>query len=380
MGDPKQDGSAGAEPEPTHGTAHVAAVWDRIASGRAVDQRLGWLDSSLVFGELFQARISGDPHVHWLGGLITRAGLPKGGRWASLGCGAAGQEIAAGQRGLFSTLAAFDASTASLDLARRAASEAGLSGVRFETIDLDCFTLPEAAFDVVVMNMALHHVREIRPALEAIRTGLAPGGALLLNEFVGPRQFQFPDTQLEAVRTLLGALPERLRIDSTTGRPKLEYVRMPLKHWDVEDPSEAIRSDLILPEVERLFEIVVRADYGGTILHLLLENIVRNFDSGDERDAALVRLLSAAEALLIDSGVLGSDFTAIAARPRPAALDAPPSAPSPPPRVRPLALSRPPDSHIVTLAAERTAELIAIRRSRGWKVLQAVRGLFGRRW
>jgi ubiquinone/menaquinone biosynthesis C-methylase UbiE len=376
VSDPTAAGNAGAAPAPNSGTARVAAVWDEIAAGRAVDHRQGWLDSPVVFAELFQARVSGDPKIHWLEGLMTRAGVPKGGRWASLGCGAAGQEIAAGRRGLFSTLAAYDASTASLDLARREAAEAGLTGVRFETIDLDRFALPAAAFDVVVMNMALHHVREIRPALEAIRTALAPGGALLLNEFVGPRQFQFPDTQLEAVRTLLEALPERYRIDSTSGRPKEEYVRMPVEHWNVADPSEAIRSDLILPEVGRLFEIVVRVDYGGTILNLLLEHIVHNFDATDERDAALVRLLSAAEALLVDSGVLASDFTAIAARPRPAAFDVPLPASTAPPRVRPLALSRPPDPQVAVLAAE----LAAIHGSRGWRLLQAVRGLFGRRW
>jgi len=313
---PTETDIPGVEPEPKPVRTGVSATWDEIATRRTVEHVQGWLDSPLVFGELFQARISGDPHLHWLEGLMARAGIPKGGRWASLGCGAAGQEITAAQRGLFSTLAAFDASTTSLELARRAASEAGLTGLHFETIDLDHFTLPPAAFDVVVMNMALHHVRELRPALETIRTALAPGGALLLNEFVGPRQFQFSDTQLRAVRTLLGALPERYRIDLTNKRLKQEYVRMPVEHWNVADPSEAIRSDLILSEVERLFEIVVRVDYGGTVLNLLLEHIIHNFDPGHEGDAALIRLLSATEGLLIDSGVLTSDFTAIVARPR----------------------------------------------------------------
>jgi len=376
VSDTKPTGDAKEAPAPAPRTARVAAVWDEIAAGRSVDHRQGWLDHSLVFAECFQARVSGDPRVHWLEGLMTRACVPKGGRWASLGCGAAGQEIAAGRQGLFSTLAGFDASTASLDLARRAADEAGLTGVRFATIDLDRFTLPAAAFDVVVMNMALHHVREIRPALETIRASLLPGGVLLLNEFVGPRQFQFPETQLEVVRTLLAALPERYRMDSVTKQPKNEYVRMPVEHWNVADPSEAIRSDLILSEVSRLFEIVVRADYGGTVLNLLLEHIVHNFDADDERDAALVRLLSAAEALLIDSGVLTSDFTAVAARPRPAPDESAPRAAAPPPRVRSLPLDRPPDPRAAILAAQ----LAEIHGSRGWRLLQGVRSLFGRRW
>ena len=204
---------------------------------------------------------------------------------------------------------------------------------------------------------------------------------MLLNEFVGARQFQFPETQVEAVRTLLAALPEAYRKDSTTGFPKTEYVRMPLAHWAVADPSEAVRSDLILPEVERLFEIVVRADYGGTILHLLLEHIIHNFDPLDEKDAALVRVLAAAEALLIDSGVLASDFTAIAARPRNAARKVPARASTRPSRLRPLALSSPPYASEAARTIEMlTSELAVMRASRGWKLLQALRGLVGRRW
>ena len=116
---------------------------------------------------------------------------------------------------------------------------------------------------------------------------------------------------------------------------------MPVEHWNVADPSEAVRSDLILPEVERLFEIVVRADYGGTILNLLLEHLIHNFDPLDEKDAALVRVLAAAEALLIDSGVLSNDFTAIAARPLDAAREVAARGIAPPSRLRPLALSSP---------------------------------------
>ncbi len=357
------------------------ARWNETATARAIDHRQGWLDSPFVFGEIFQARVTGAPHTNWIEGLMARAGIPKGGRWASLGCGAAGEEIKAAKLGLCGSLAAFDASRASLDLARRAAAEAGVTNLSFDTIDVDRFSLDARAFDVVMMNMALHHVREIRAALEAVRRALRPGGFLLLNEFVGARQFQFPETQLEAVRTLLAALPEPYRKDATTGFPKTEYVRMPVEHWNVADPSEAIRSDLILPEVERLFEIVVRADYGGTILNLLLEHIIHNFDPHDEKDAALVRVLAAAEALLIDSGVLASDFTAIAARPLDAAREVPAGRIARPSRLRPLALSSPPGAGAAAREIEKlTKELAAVRGSRGWKLLQTLRGLAGRRW
>lgn len=368
--------------------SRVVARWDERAAARAIDHREGWLDSPFVFREIFQARVAGNPDTNWIEGLMARAGVPRGGRWASLGCGAAGEEIKAAKLGLYERLSAFDASQASLDLARRAAAAAGVTNLTFEAIDLERFSLESGAFDVVMMNMSLHHVKAIREALETVRHALRPGGFLLVNEFVGARQFQFSETQLEAVRTLLAALPEAYRKDSTTGLPKTEYARMPVEHWNVADPSEAVRSDLILPEIERLFEIVVRADYGGTILNLLLEHIVQNFDPLDEKDAAVMRVLAAAEALLIDTGVFASDFTAIAARPLEAAREAPARSPAPPSRVRELALSSPSGSREAARTIEKlgrsieqlTSELEAMRASRGWKLLQTLRGLVGRRW
>lgn len=376
--DPKGGGRANKRPRPPKTLARVVSQWDAAATRREGSPPEGWLDHPFVFREIFQARVTGDAGVNWLESLMARAGIQKGGAWASLGCGTAREEIEAGRRDLWSSLAAFDASPASLAIARDAAAAAHLSGIRFQEIDLDHFRLPEASFDVVFMNMSLHHVRELRPALEAIRAALAPGGALLLNEFVGARQFQFPDAQLAAVRVLLEALPERSRIDATTGRPKSAYVRMPPAHWDVEDPSEAIRSDLILPEVERLFEVVVRADYGGTVLNLLLEHIVHNFDGNDEKDASLLRLLAAAEALLVDCGALPNDFTAIVARPRASVLDTPLVAATRGEArlLRPFTLSDPRDP----VVEMRLAELAAMRGSRGWRLLQTLRALFGRRW
>jgi ubiquinone/menaquinone biosynthesis C-methylase UbiE len=359
----------------------VAQRWDETACVRARNPLQGWLDSQLLFGEVFQARLSGAPHRNWLEGLMTRGGVPKGGRWASLGCGAAGEEMGAARLGLFESLVGFDASPASLELARRSTAAEGLHQLTFEPIDLDDFTLPPGAFDVILMNMALHHVRELPAGLEAARRGLAPGGALLLNEFVGPRQFQYPEAQLETVRALLAALPESLRRDTANGVLKRDYAVWPVDFWNQVDPSEAIRSDLILSEVERRFEITVRVDYGGTILNLLLENIIHNFDSEDEKDAAILRLLAAFEVVLVDSGFLDSDFTAIVARPLAEAREVPPGGFAPSTRLGEVALASPRGAGAAAreIAALR-AELATMRSSRGWRWLQALRGLVGRRW
>ena len=318
-------------PAPEEGSAErlaaVARLWDTTAAERQAKPIQGWLDSPIVQQTRIQPRITGDRDRDWLQGLWRRLGLPAGGRWLSLGCGVAGPEIAAARAGLFDSMLALDASADSLEIARKSAAERGVTNIAFELCDLDRVMLGEDEFDVALMIMSLHHVRELRWVLSQVRQALRSDGLFIVNEFVGPRQFQFSDEQLAVVRELLAALPERYRRDSATGAVKTEYVRLPVEHWNVADPSEAIRSDRILPEIRRQFRIVERFDYGGTILNPLLEHIVHNFDANDERDVALISMLGTIEDLLIAGRMIPSDFTAMVMRKKPGLAGLLPRAP-----------------------------------------------------
>ncbi len=287
----------------------VRNLWDKTAEDRLHNPIQGWLDSPIVLESYVQPRVSGAPHVNWLVGLVERQRIPKTGRWLSLGCGATDIEIFASKQGLFRSLTALDASPASLETARRSAESQGVSNIEFGLADLNRLDLPRSAHDVVLMNMSLHHVKELRETLSQVRGSLRPDGRVLINEFIGPRQFQFTDVQLEIVEQLLRVLPPFWRQDIATGGEKTRYNRMPVEHWNVADPSEAIRSDRIVPEIERQFHVLERIDYGGTVLNLLLEHIIHNFDPAETKDVTAIRLLAEFESILIAKGVLPSDFT-----------------------------------------------------------------------
>jgi len=299
--------------EPTE-LERVAKLWDDTALARAVAPIQGWLDSSRVLEGYVQSRQSGFAELNWLPGLAARLNLPAG-HWASLGCGAGYTEIAAAEQKVFASMDAFDASPASLEHARETAARHGVPWIRFEPCDLNAIELKPDSYDAVIFCMSLHHVSALEHVLEQAARSLRRGGLLLVNEFVGPRQFQFSDRQLELVRCLLATLPERLRHSCHGGALKSEYVRMPVEHWNAVDPSEAIRSDEIVCEIERRFEIVHRGDYGGTLLGLLLEHIVHNFAADDPEAMALLNGLFQIEDALIRGRFLPSDYTVLAARP-----------------------------------------------------------------
>ena len=60
--------------------------------------------------------------------------------------------------------------------------------------------------------------------------------------------------------------------------------------------------------LESRFDVLYRADFGGTLLQFLLADIAANFHEDDPKDVALVDLMSLLEEVLIAERVLPSDF------------------------------------------------------------------------
>lgn len=370
-------GARDEEPDETQPLHRVAQCWDRMADSRREAPLQGWLDCYQIVAERLNGRVAGSPDVNWLTGLARRLRIPPDSRWLSVGCGAAGTEIQSATEGLFASLDGIDISTASLEAGRRAAAAAGVDNITFLERDFYSLEPGRDSYDVVFMNMSLHHVDDLDGLLGRIARCLRPEGFLLLNEYVGPRQFQFTDVQLAIVEELLSTLPEYLRRDLATGEIKTRYDKKPVEFWNIADPSEAIRSDLIVAAVERRFEVVERIDYGGSILNLLLEHIIHNFNPNSEFHITVLKMLSKIEDVLIDRDVLGSDFTVLVGRRK----DAPPFELEAAPARQSTAAARA-ESEIDYLRrelGEARARIEEIERSRSWRLARRIRRLLGRR-
>lgn len=361
------------------GLHRVAQLWGNTATQRKQSVIQGWADSPIVIDEIFNRRLQPQPTGrHWLTALTEEAAISRGGRWLSLGCGPASLEVLASREGLFESLLGLDASPTALAEAARIAAAASVRNLKFEIADLNALSLERNVFDVVLMNMSLHHVENLEATLDEIFAALKPGGAVIVNEFIGPTRFQFSDLQVAMADELLGALPPRYRVDVNTGALKERYLRYPISHWEKADPSEAVRSADLVRALESRFQVVLRRDYGGTLLHLVLEHIAHNFDPLRDVDVSLIRLLGLTEEFLIRNGVLASDFTLMILKKGVATGQGGP-APARPPGVEAEEL-RARIRHLVRELEDSRSELAAIKESRAWRVVQSLRGLIGRRW
>ena len=160
----------------------------------------------------------------------------------------------------------------------------------------------------------LHHIENLDHAFDQIARALKPDGTLIINEYVGPNRFQYGDDVLAIINALLGALPPYLRRSMLDARTYETKERPTVEEMIHNDPSEAVRSEELLPMLAARYEILDRRDLGGTVMQHLLYDIVGNFQFQDSLARSLLEIMLTFEAALVDEGIIPSDFVICAAR------------------------------------------------------------------
>jgi len=293
----------------------IGRVWDAKGLCREEHRKLNWMDFSII-EHCINESVSGNPQENWFLWVKKKYCNQKKGCGLVLGSGDGSLERHGIALEMCDCFDAFDVSEKSVEFARSEAQKGGFADkVNYQTSDINHITLPKNKYDMTFCAMSLHHFSRLEQVLEQIKHSLKPDGLFIFNEYVGPSQFQWTDKQLQIINAILELLPKKYRKDlSRLGlTAKKEVLRPPIEDMERIDPSEAIRSAEIIPLVGKHFTILEKVDYGGTLLHTLLHNIVGNFDPQKEEDTALLKLLYYLEMLLIKEEVLESDFTLVVA-------------------------------------------------------------------
>ena len=272
-------------------------------------RQVSWMASTSVLMHLNE-RSTGDPARDWLSSWAHRYFVGERLRVLVLGCGEGWLERAVAEWPFVARIEAVDLAA---EAVARAREDAGPK-LHYEVRDLNTDTFEPNAYDVVVAHSILHHVVRLEHALGQIERTMKPDATLIVNEFVGPNRFQFPDHVIEIINDLLLCLPEPLRRGAVE---KVTYTRKERPAPELmiaNDPSEAVRSADLLPLIGSRFEVLEQKDLGGTILMHLLYDIVQNFRWDDPHERAIIELLCTFEGALIDHGALRSDYVVLAAR------------------------------------------------------------------
>jgi SAM-dependent methyltransferase len=178
--------------------------------------------------------------------------------------------------------------------------------VNFLCANLETWRPDSGRVDLVVVKSILHHIQDLEGWCQLFLDILDPRGFVYVDDFIGPTRFQWTEQQLSIINALLTALPSDLKIDLTSATRQLkERVGRPnLSRFIAADPSEAIRSSEIVAVLDQHLHCREFKPYGGAIFHMLFSRIMGNFQDRDD----IVRLILAFEAILMDAGVIGSDY------------------------------------------------------------------------
>jgi O-antigen biosynthesis protein len=292
-------------------------TWGETAEERAGDRswESAYWQSHPLTSLHIRSRVSGTPAKDWREVLRTFLPGPVP-EILVLGCGGGEDALVYLERGMAEKVLGVDVSPRAIGVASRAAQELGLADrATFRVLELETAKI-EGTFSLIVAGQCLHHVRNLESLFDRIRSALAPDGLFALNEYVGPSRFQWSDRVERYMNRLLEALPDRYRREGPGG-PLRGPVRRPAPETvAASDDSEAVRSAEILPLLEAQFEVLLRRDYGGTLLQSVLAGIAANFDPDKDVDRSMIELLVAFEEEMIDARVIPSDFTFVVARPR----------------------------------------------------------------
>jgi SAM-dependent methyltransferase len=235
--------------------AQSAKYWDE---NREKARDPGFWMAHPLCREAINRRVTGSPDewpLDWFRRVHARQPFSRG---VSFGCGLGAFERSAIRCGLALEIDAFDISPRSLEEARETARREGLRCIAYRIGDFDDPRLLRERYDIAFFHASLHHVSELERLFRRLTFTLKPGGAIYLDEFIGPSRNRWGASDLAFAQELLDLLPPEAKRQQRLAPPV-----------EQDDPSEAVRSGEIPAFFDLFFERIAWRPYGGQLVDLL---------------------------------------------------------------------------------------------------------------
>ncbi len=272
----------------------------------AIGKQGYWLSNPIIEKAINHRLSGGNTQGYWLTWLVKKYFKNRRfDRLLSIGCGVGNHEILMAKLGLATQIDAFDFSESSLEIAREDAAAAGVE-INFYQDDFNLFAIDDnKKYDIVFCSGSLHHVRELERCLSIVQKCLKADGYFIVNEYIGDCYNIYNQAQVDVINRIYKCFDYTLRSGTTEkfSSPSIEKVL-------ARDPSEAVRSKLILPFLEFYFDVEVLNQAGGGLLHELYPFLAHDLLSEAEpKSETIIKLLIEIETILMEQpGGLSSDF------------------------------------------------------------------------
>ncbi|MFS8117173.1 MAG: class I SAM-dependent methyltransferase [Microcoleus sp.] len=271
-----------------------------------IPQQGYWLSNPIIEKAVNHRLSGGKTENYWLCWLVNK--FFKKRRFdnlLSIGCGVGNHEIFMAQLKFARQIDAFDFSETSLEIARKDATAAGVD-INFYQDDFNLFSIDEnKKYDIVFCSGSLYHVKEIERCLSTIQKCLKPDGYFIVNEYIGDCYNIYNENQVDLIDRIYKCFPDTLTSGTTE-----TFSSHSIEQVFTKDPSEAVRSKLILPFLKFYFDVEILNPAGGGLLHEMYPLLDHcQLSDGDPKSETIVKLLLEFETILMDLPTgLSSDF------------------------------------------------------------------------
>lgn len=331
----------------------VASYWTWVAMRKELGywNIPGWQEHQNLLA-------SGNPNTSWIDVVGNQLLATQTEKTAlSLGCGDGFFERLFLKKGLCTCVEACDISPHLVEVAQETANKQGLP-ITYFVQDLNHPSFTPQKYDLIIAAGILHHIKNLEILLPNIQQALKKDGKFIVYDYVGPSRFQWTPKQIERCNYWLQQLPKKYK--KKRGYPWYYYpakrffdlipfaqssllenvfqktlparafaqwkrlqraqlilndvVPPSIEQFLVTDPSEAIRSEEIIPLIERNFKIEKIIPQGGSLAQPLFGRTVANFID-DSKGIEFAKKVLADERQQILSGSLRSDFVAFISTP-----------------------------------------------------------------
>lgn len=283
--------------------------WNEIEHRASGGERLFWLNHPRVAQRYFEKSLVDG--LLWRDWIIRQFNGPAE-TALELGCGNGAALVETLKAGAAKTGVGIDLDDSRFQVDRGRFGTA----LQFAAADLNRIEIEPNRYDLIYALHSFHHFEALEHIMEQVTHGLTERGYFVLEEYVGPARFQWTDLQLSLTSQLLGIMPRPLRWYQNGIEKRAEGRSSPEEVIRV-CPSEAIRSNEIVPLFLKYFDPIHHNKLGGTIQHLLYSGIIHNFPDGDSEIDHMIDCIDGIETTLIDLGPLPSDFVLLIGRRRP---------------------------------------------------------------
>ena len=177
-----------------------------------------------------------------------------------------------------------DLNPAMLERGRAAAAEADVSGqIHVVQADLNEWK-PEAEYDAVIANQALHHVLHLEDLFAKVKASLKPQGRFVISDIIGRNGHERWPEALEIVHEFWRKLPPSYRYNHQLNR----YEELFENRACSGESFEGIRSQDILPLLVEHFQFQLFLGFANVIDPFVDRSFGPNFDATADWDRAFI--------------------------------------------------------------------------------------------